>query len=85
MAHPVEKRHEQKLREMMDYIQCGEDCPCAASGFDNPCRAKDIFGSGEHLLCLEKSGAACGFQAPHNHGNVCNCPVRIYVRMELGL
>ena len=81
----LEKRHEQQLREMMDHVQCPLGFRCAESGFKDLCRAKDIFGSGKRLVCLEDPGASCGFQMRHGHGNICSCPVRFYVYMELDL
>ena len=55
------------------------------TSFKDLCRAKDIFGSGKHLMCLEDLGASCGFQIQHGHGNICSCPVRFYLYMELDL
>jgi hypothetical protein len=83
MAQPIEQA--KKLREMLSQVECSKDHCCVQSGFRDLCRAKDIFGSGKHLMCLEDSGTACEYQIKHCHANVCDCPVRFYLHRELGI
>ena len=83
MTQPVE--HAKKLRKMLGQVECKKKHRCAESGFKDLCRAKDISGSGKYLMCLEDLGAPCGFQIQHGHGTLCNCSVRLYLHMEMGL
>lgn len=85
MAQEIEHRDSRRLEEMMDHIECGKGYSCAKSGFNNLGQVTDLFGSGKRLMCLEDASASCGFQIPHGHARVCNCPVRFYLRMHLDL
>ena len=85
MAQRVDKRHKRQIRKLMDHVQCTNGFRCAKSEFKDLCRAKDISGSGEHLMCMEDPGAPCGFQIPHGHGTLCHCQVRFYLHMEMRL
>ena len=85
MTHNIEHEDYQKLEEMMAHIECGRGYACAKSGFKNLGQVTDSFGSGERLVCLENASTSCGFQIPHGHVTVCNCPVRFYLHMHLNL
>ena len=87
MTQPVEKA--KKLRKMLVEVPCARNHRCADTGFRDLCRAEDVDGSGKVLTCLEPLGASCGYQVEVGHGQdrgtLCNCPVRIYLQVELGL
>ena len=83
MMQPIEQA--KRLREMLDNVECPKGHGCALSGFRDLCRAEDVFGSGRQLICLEDPGALCGYQVSSGEWTLCNCPVRFYLHMELGV
>ncbi len=73
---------EKKIVEIMGEMTCPKDFKCAKSGFENLCKAKSA-GTDSYLLCLE-SDAKCAFTFRLAGLYFCKCPMRVYLRNNLG-
>ena len=52
-----------KIKEIMGEMTCTKNFKCAASGFQNVCKAND-HGVDDVLLCLEEDHMSCNFVVP---------------------
>lgn len=68
----------QAVVTIMGDMDCGKDFKCADAGFQDLCRARDI-GLDAHLECLEEGAANCQFATKFDEGQLCNCPLRVYL------
>jgi len=72
-----------KIEEIIGQLSCPKNFKCAASSFDNLCKAKDI-GIDTHLLCQDSSSFWCRFSLKFDQEYFCSCPLRIYLAKQLG-
>jgi hypothetical protein len=78
----MKEEDRRKIDEIIGQFNCPKNFKCAASGFDNLCKAKDI-GVDTHLLCLDKAPALCRFSLKADLEYLCSCPLRIYLAKHL--
>ncbi len=71
-----------QVNEIMKRMTCRKGFKCAASGFENLCRAKDI-GLKRHLQCLELMPSLCEYSLELDKKFFCACPLRIYLTKKL--
>lgn len=75
-----------RIQEIKDGMQCPKDFTCAAHGFENLCKVRD-FGDEHSLQCLEEVSPPCPFAGVYEFGfqmRFCRCPLRVYVKKNLG-
>ena len=70
------------IDEIMAGIQCPKGFKCAASGFDQLCKARDI-GLERYLGCLEENPPDCTFALSFGYRHMCQCPLRVYLAKKL--
>jgi len=73
----------EKIKEIVGKIECKHDFCCLKTGFDRPCKAKDI-GLKAYLECLEEDTSLCAFSVSFGSIYFCSCPLRIYICKKLG-
>jgi len=76
---------QEKLREIeaiMGEMTCTKGFKCAASGFQEVCKAND-HGVEDVLLCLEKDHMSCKFVVPYGENRYCRCPLRVHLAKKL--
>lgn len=83
MKFAVEKQDQKKIEEIIGQIYCPKDFKCAASGFEDLCKAEDI-GVKHHLLCLESAPSMCRFSLEADGKYYCACPLRVYLAKHIG-
>lgn len=79
----MKEEYKELIEEIMPGMQCSKKFQCAESGFENLCKAR-IFWDEKSLECLDASGDSCEYALPVANGNLCTCPLRIYLRNKLG-
>jgi len=74
-----------QIKEIIGEIQCPREFCCLETGFDRPCKTKDI-GMKAYLKCLEEDPSHCPFSMSFGSGSMyfCSCPLRIHICKELG-
>lgn len=80
----MEKDIKKKIEKIIGGISCQKDFKCYKSGFKNLCKAKDT-GLNEYLDCLEENPRSCEFSLTFGFGNLCRCPLRVYIMKELNI
>ena len=66
------------IEEYIGSLQCNRNYKCAESGFEDLCQAKYI-GVDNFLECLDENPWNCSFVLSFGSGNLCQCPLRIYI------
>jgi hypothetical protein len=72
-----------ELKKIIGEIQCSRELCCMDTGFDRLCKTKDV-GLKTYLECLEKEAPTCPFSVPYGSAYYCSCPLRVYIRKNLG-
>jgi hypothetical protein len=82
----VELTEEQKQRieELLQECECGEDCKCHRSGFEDICKASDI-GLECFVECQEEDANFRPNSFSFGYRYFCKCPLRVYLAKEIGL
>ncbi|MBI4651360.1 hypothetical protein HY745_08785 [Candidatus Desantisbacteria bacterium] len=79
--------HLKSIIEVMGDLKCEKKFICAESGFENLCKSKKVFKK-NLLVCLEcnnkKKIKICNFIKLTIKGYICTCPLRIYIKENLG-
>lgn len=72
-----------KIDEIMAGMVCTKGFRCAASGFEQLCRAcrNDLENC---LTCLEEQPDQCPFAVRMGKDHLCYCPLRVYLAKVLG-
>jgi len=79
----MKERDRRNIEKIISQLNCQKNFKCAASDFENLCKAEDI-GLGTHLLCHDSATFLCGFSLRVDQENFCSCPVRVYLARHLG-
>jgi len=74
---------DETIEEITKHFSCPKDFKCCKSGFENLCKATDI-GLRSFLECLEENPLDCPFAVSFGFSYFCQCPLRIYLKRELG-
>ena len=74
-----------KLWDIVKHTECSKSHQCVESDFQALCRVKDVLGTGKYLWCLEDKDTKCEFRMRCRDDTLCNCAVRFYMHMELGV
>jgi len=72
-----------KIEKIISQLNCQKNFKCAASGFENLCKAEDI-GSDTHLMCHDNAPFWCGFSLKADQEYFCSCLLRLYLAKHLG-
>ena len=80
----MEEAITRQVNEIMKRMTCRKGFKCAASGFENLCRAKDI-GLKRHLQCLELFPSLCEYSLALENKYFCACPLRVYLTKKIEL
>jgi hypothetical protein len=71
------------IEEIMGQLKCRKDFQCCMSGFEHLCKAQSVeVGEVSLLFCLQKNRQKCKLVAV-DRGDLCKCPLRIYVARKL--
>ena len=79
----MKEEDRKKLEKIISQLDCLKNFKCAASDFENLCKAEDI-GIDNYVLCHDGTTYLCGFSLKVGQENLCSCPVRIYLAKHLG-
>ncbi len=79
----MKEEYKELIEEIMPGMQCSKNFQCAESGFENLCKARDFWDK-NYLECLETSSVSCEYALPVANGNLCQCPLRVYLGKKLG-
>jgi hypothetical protein len=75
-----------KIREIIDDLQCPKDFECYKQRFEGICQVKDV-GLDSIVECIETSpngcGNTCSFHISYGHSHYCKCPLRVYIAKRL--
>ena len=78
----VDRINKKKIEEIVGGITCPKDFVCYKSGFENLCKAENIWM--EFLFkCLEDDPRECVFSEGYDHVYYCKCPLRVYIAQTL--
>ena len=72
----------EKAKQILGNLKCEKGLVCVSLGLEELCKSRDI-GLKSLLDCLEKH-TSCVFTQPFGYGLMCKCPVRHYIKTELG-
>jgi hypothetical protein len=72
----------EKIEQILGNTKCEEGLACVNHGLEEICKAK-VIGVEKTLACLEND-QFCTFSLPFGYGCLCKCPVRHYIKTELG-
>ena len=72
----------EKAEHMLGALKCGKGFTCIRRGVEVLCKATDIGVEGS-LEWLE-GDKSCIFSIPFGSCLSCKCPIRIYIKKELG-
>ena len=78
----MEQNHKQEIEEIISQTACPKGFACHGSAFEVLCKAQDI-GVESFLICLEEDPRKCKFSLPLKRGDICECPLRIYIAKKL--
>ena len=78
----MEQLNMEKAKQILGDLECRKGLLCVKRGLEDLCRARDTRLE-TYLECLEE-GETCPFSIPFGHGFLCKCPVRMYIKRELG-
>jgi hypothetical protein len=73
---------EEKLKDIINGMECPKDFICYETGFQDLCKAKKV-GIESYLKCLEKDPELCKFSISFGEIHFCSCPLRVYVNKTL--
>lgn len=76
------KEELKEIQEIMGEMTCTKDFKCAASGFQQICKADD-HGVEDFLLCLDEDPMSCKFVVPFGENLYCRCPLRVHLAKKL--
>jgi len=79
----MKEEYKELIEEIMPGMQCSKKFHCAESGFETLCKARD-FWDAKSLECLETSSVSCEYALLVANGNLCQCPLRVYLGKKLG-
>jgi hypothetical protein len=79
----MKEEYKELIEEIMPGMQCSKKFHCAESGFETLCKARDFWNE-NYLECLDSSGDSCEYALPVANGNLCQCPLRVYLGKKLG-
>jgi hypothetical protein len=82
MRDLVEQAYQKEIEKIIGQFNCPKDLICYKSGFEVLCKAQDI-GVESFLICLEEDPRKCKFSLPLERGDICECPLRIYIAKKL--
>ena len=74
----IAQKHDSKIQEIMEGMQCNRDFECYKSGFENLCKT-GIVGDAKLVECLEEEARNCDYVFSFGHGNICICQLRHYI------
>ena len=78
----MDRINKKKIEEIVGGITCPKDFACYKSGFENLCKAENIWM--ESLFkCLEDDPRECVFSTGYGHVYYCKCPLRVYIGQTL--
>ncbi len=72
----------EKLKEIMEQMECHKDFQCSRNGFERLCKARD-FGVGNFLYCLEENPMTCNFAISFGFTYICRCPLRVFIEKNM--
>jgi len=72
----------EKAKQILGNLKCEKGLSCVNSGLEGICKAEDI-GLKPYLVCLE-GDQYCTLSLSFLYGFICKCPVRLYIKTELG-
>ena len=78
----MEQIEREKAEQLLGNLKCSKGLTCVSQGFEALCRANRM-GNVEYLECMEKD-QHCSFRLSFGSGFLCKCPIRIYLKQELG-
>ena len=78
----TERINKKQIEEIIGGISCPKDFVCYKSGFENLCKAEDIWLE-SFLKCLEDNPRECVFAISYASGYYCKCPLRVYIAKTL--
>jgi len=78
----MEKSLREKIKKIIDDIECPRDFECYKSGFEYLSEIKDI-GLNSFLECVDKKANGCVFSVSFGESIFCRCPLRLYIAKEL--
>lgn len=73
-----------EIARIMGEMRCPKDFVCYTSGFETLCEVKD-YGLESFVKCLAEERVDCPFSLSFGSGQLCKCPLRIYIKKELNL
>ena len=79
----MKEEDREKIEEIIGQLNCPKNFKCAASGFENLCKAKDT-GIDTYLLCQDNAPFLCKFSLKFKDEYFCSCPLRVYLSKHLG-
>jgi hypothetical protein len=84
MAMEISDAQEKEIRRIAATFECPEGYVCRESGFERLCAAEDAKVS-NLVYCLEGKGGPppCRFAMPFGYRYFCQCPLRVYVAINL--
>jgi hypothetical protein len=78
----VRDEDRQRIEEIIGGMACPKGFHCAASGFEDLCKARSI-GQEHYLECQEATPNACTFALAFGLAHLCQCPLRVYLAQHL--
>ena len=78
----MEKLDINKIKQILGSLECRKDLLCAKRGLGDLCRTRDTRLE-TFLECLDDD-RSCSFRVPFGNGFLCKCPVRMYIKREIG-
>jgi hypothetical protein len=78
----TEQINKKQIEEIIVKISCPKDFVCYKSGFENLCKAEDIW-QDSFLKCLEDNPRECVFSISFGYAYYCKCPLRVYIAKTL--